>query len=433
MNNMDNKFFKTILKVSILCDIKNIFAPMLSQTIHLYKNAYTGLTRHIWLLSVVMLINRSGTMVLPFMTLYCTKEMHFTMPMAGVVMALYGIGSMTGAFIGGWMSDKIGFYRMQLIALFGGGSLFMLLGQMPSFATICICTFLLSMVNESFRPANASAIAHYSTVENRTRSFALIRLAINIGWGVGSALGGFLASISYHWLFWVDGATNIFAGILLLILLPPAKAKPAAKPQADKTIKASAYRDKTYLVYIGFKVLFAICFFQLFTTIPLYFNEGLHLSEFWIGVVMSLNGVIIALFEMVIVYKLEGRRPYLQLITYGTVLVALSFFALNLPLASGLLVALIATLMVTIGEMVAMPFMNSYYIARTNENNRGQYAALYTMAWSIAQAIGSSTGTLLAYRMGFANLWWTVGGICFITAMGYYAMLRKETIGKQLE
>lgn len=399
---------------------------MLSQTIHLYKNAYNGLTRHIWLLSVVMLINRSGTMVLPFMTLYCTKQMHFTMPMAGVVMALYGLGSMTGAFIGGWMSDKIGFYRMQLIALFGGGSLFMLLGQMPSFATICICTFLLSMVNESFRPANASAIAHYSTAENRTRSFALIRLAINIGWGVGSALGGFLASISYHWLFWVDGATNILAGILLLLLLPPAKGKPAPKAKTTQSGKASAYRDKTYLVYIGLKVLFAICFFQLFTTVPLYFNEGLHLSEFWIGVVMSLNGIIIAVFEMVIVYKLEGKHRYLRLITYGTLLVALSYFALNLPLASGLLVALISTIMVTIGEMVAMPFMNSYYIARTNESNRGQYAALYTMAWSAAQSIGSGTGTLLAYRLGFANLWWTVGSICIITAVGYYGMLRKE-------
>jgi predicted MFS family arabinose efflux permease len=403
---MDNNLFKTALKVSILCDIKNIFAQMLSQTIHLYKNAYNGLTRHVWLLSAVMLINRSGTMVLPFMTLYCTKQMHFTMPMAGVVMALYGLGSMAGAFIGGWLSDKIGFYRMQLAALFGGGSLFMLLGQMPSFVTICICTFLLSLVNESFRPANASAIAHYSKAENRTRSFALIRLATNIGWGVGSALGGFLASVSYHWLFWVDGATNIFAGILLLLLLPPAKGKPK--------------------VYIGFKVLFAICFFQLFTTVPLYFNEHLHLSEFWIGVVMSLNGVIIALFEMVIVYKLEGKHHYLRLITYGTVLVACSYFALNLPLASGLLVALLSTLLVTVGEMVAMPFMNSYYIARSNESNRGQYAALYTMAWSAAQAIGSSTGTLLAYRLGFANLWWAVGCICMVTALGYYAMLKKE-------
>ena len=76
------------------------------------------------------------------------------------------------------------------------------------------------MVNESFRPANATAIAHYSTPANRTQSFSLIRFAINIAWGVGSALGGLLASINYHLLFWVDGFTNIGGAVLLITLLP---------------------------------------------------------------------------------------------------------------------------------------------------------------------------------------------------------------------
>lgn len=399
---------------------------MISHTVNLYKNAYSGLTRHIWLLSIVMLINRSGTMVLPFMTLYCTQEKHFSMPMAGLVVALYGLGAMVGAFIGGWLSDKVGFYRLQLAALFGGGTLFMLLGQMPSFLTICICTFLLSLVNEAFRPANASAIAHYSTPENRTRSFSLIRLAINLGWGVGGALGGFLASAGYHWLFWVDGATNIFAGVLLLLLLPPVAGYKRHKEATEQVIKASAYQDKTFLGFIGLTTVFSICFFQLFTTVPLYLKSGLRLDEFWIGVVMSLNGLIIAVFEMVIVYKLEGKKSYLQLITYGTILIGLSYFALNLSLTSGLLVAMFSTVLVTFGEMVAMPFMNSYYIARTNVNNRGQYAALYTMSWSAAQVIGSSTGTWLAYQLGFFNLWWLIGGICFLAAGGYYVMLRKQ-------
>jgi predicted MFS family arabinose efflux permease len=399
---------------------------MLSQTISLYKNAYTGLTRRIWLLSAVMLINRAGTMVLPFMTLYCTLEKGFSMPLAGAVVGVYGLGALTGAFIGGWLSDRIGFYTMQLIALFGGGTLFILLGEMNSFMAICSCTFLLSMVNESFRPANATAIAYYSAPENMTRSFSLIRLAINLGWGFGSAVGGFLASVSYKWLFWVDGGTNIFAGILLLVLLPRVSTSQQKKAVKKTKTGQSPYKDRTYLIYIGFKVLFAICFFQLFTTVPLFFKSELHLDEFWIGVVMALNGIIIAVFEMVIVFRLEGRRPYLQLITYGTILTGLSYMALNLPLSSGLTVAIISTLLVTIGEMVAMPFMNSYYISRSNESNRGQYAALYTMAWSAAQVIGSSTGTQLAYRVGFNNLWWIVGGICMLTAAGYYQMLRKS-------
>src|SRR4029078_7809406 len=99
------------------------------------------------------------------------------------------------------------------------------------------------------------------------------------------------------------------------------------KPATARSV--TAYADKTFLYFIGLQILFVICFFQLFTTITLFFKEGLHINEFWIGVVMALNGILIALFEMVIVFKLEGKSPYLRLMTYGTVMMALSFFFLN--------------------------------------------------------------------------------------------------------
>jgi MFS family permease len=92
---------------------------MLNATIQLYKNSYAGLTRRIWLLSIVMLINRSGTMVLAFMTLYC-KHLGFSIQQGGLVVAVYGVGSVAGAFLGGKISDRFGFYRTQFGALFSG-------------------------------------------------------------------------------------------------------------------------------------------------------------------------------------------------------------------------------------------------------------------------------------------------------------------------
>lgn len=402
---------------------------MLPKTITLYKNAYAGLTRRIWLLSLVMLINRSGTMVLPFMTLYC-KKIGYSTQQAGWVVAFYGLGAIAGAFLGGKISDRFGFYYTQFCALFCGGLLFLLLGQMQTYTSICVCTFCLSMVNESFRPANASAIAYYSSAANRTQSFSLVRLAINLGWGVGGALGGLLASVNYHLLFWVDGATNIVAAVLLLIILPSVTKAQQIQKEQKKEIKkekmASPFADKTFMVFIGFKVLFAFCFFQLFTTVPLFFKEGLHLTEFWIGAVMSLNGIMIAVFEMVIVFKLEGRYAYLTLMVYGSLLMALSFYMLNIPAANGLFIALLSTFTVTVAEMTAMPFMNTWYINRSNETNRGQYAAVYTMAWSTAQVIGSSTGAFIAFALGFTNLWWVIGTISLIAAFGYYQLQQRD-------
>lgn len=401
---------------------------MIAPAIQLYKNAYNGLSRRIWLLSIVMLINRSGTMVLAFMTLYC-KHLGFTTKQGGLVVAIYGIGSVAGAFLGGKITDKFGFYYTQFTALFLGGTMFIVLGQMRSYESICICTFFLSMVNESFRPANAAAIAHYSTVKNRTQSFSLVRLAINIGWGIGVALGGFLASINYHLLFWTDGFTNIAAAISLLIILPKvslAQQTSTVKQHESKPISISAYRDKEFLKFLVLTVLFASCFFQMFTTVPVYFKEGLKLNEFWIGVVMSVNGILIALIEMVLVFKLEGRKPYLTFMCYGSVIMGIAYLLLNLPIASGFIIALFSMMVITIAEMIGMPFMNSYYIGKSSDLNRGQYAGLYTMSWSLAQVIGSICGALVAATFGFFNLWLLVGFVCMVAAAGYYWLQKKS-------
>jgi len=402
---------------------------MIAPAIQLYKNAYNGLSRRIWLLSVVMLINRSGTMVLAFMTLYC-KHLGFTTKQGGIVVAIYGTGSLAGSLLGGKITDKFGFYYTQFASLFFGGMMFIILGQMRSYEAICICTFFLSMVNESFRPANAAAIAHYSNEKNRTQSFSLVRLAINIGWGIGVAVGGFLASINYHLLFWTDGFTNIAAAVSLLIILPKVSLKQQTATvqnhDVKKTKSVSAYKDKEFLQFLVLTVLFAMCFFQMFTTVPVYFKEGLKLDEYWIGVVMSVNGILIALVEMVLVFKLEGRKPYLTLMCYGSVIMAIAYLLLNLPLASGFIIALFSVLVITIAEMIGMPFMNSYYIGRSSDLNRGQYAGLYTMSWSLAQVIGSSCGALIAGSFGFFNLWMLVGFICLITAAGYYWLQKKN-------
>lgn len=404
---------------------------MISATISLYKQAYSGLTRNIWLLSIVMLINRSGTMVLAFLTLYSNK-LGFTLQQGGWIVAIYGIGSLVGAFIGGKLSDQFGFYKIQFSALFFGGIMFIILGQMESYQFICICTFLLSMVNEAFRPANASAIAHYSNSRNRTQSFSLVRLAINLGFGIGIAIGGILASINYHLLFWVDGFTSIAAAILLVIILPEESTIKSVEKIDDTEVtlnqngKLSAMKDYSFLIFLVFIVLFGSCFFQLFTTVPIFFKDKLHLNEFKIGVIMAVNGILIALFEMLIVFKLEGRKPYLLLIAAGTVLLSISFFMLNIPFENGFVIALMAVLMMTIAEMISMPFMNSFYISRSTQNNRGQFAGMYTMAWSAAQIIGSSLGSVLADKFGFFILWLLIGGICLLTSMGFYWLFYRK-------
>lgn len=410
---------------------------MISNALSLYKKAYGGLSAGTWWLSLVMLVNRSGTMVVPFMTMYLTQQYGVSIGKAGLVMSLFGMGAITGALIGGKLVDSVGYYYVQICGLIGGGAMFIVLGQMHSYTAICITTFILAVMNESFRPANTVAIAHYSKEQNRTRSYSLNRLAINLGWAVGGALGGIMASINYSLLFWVDGITNLAAAALLYITLSPKRNSATEKKVKEKNglIKNSVYKDRIYLVFIFLIFIFALCFFQLFTTIPVFFKEKLNLSVFFIGMVMALNGLIISVFEMITIFMLEGRRPSLHYISGGVILVSVSFLILLAPLYNPAIIALTAMIFLTFGEILAMPFMNAWWIGRTLQNNRGQYAALFTVAWASAQTVGPFAGSLVAEHYGYKTLWILVSVICFVLAIFYLRLQRIEQLpqlqGKQ--
>jgi predicted MFS family arabinose efflux permease len=396
---------------------------MLSYTIQLYKKAYSGLSLNSWYLCLVMFINRSGTMVIPFMTIYCRQELHFTVNQATYIMGLFGLGSILGAFIGGKITDKHGFYYVQVFALLIGGLLFMLLGFQKTFLTLGTGSFVLSVCNEAFRPANSAAIAHYSSDENKTRSNSLNRLAVNLGWAFGGLLGGTLAQINYHLLFWVDGCTNIAAALLLLKLIPVSKVVKPIKNAINEVIISSPYKDSIYLIFIGFVILFATCFFQVFTMQPLFYKTQWHFSELFIGLLMGLNGLLIVIFEMVIIHNLEGKRHPLNYICVGVLLVGAGFVLLNF-LPSANYSALIILVFITIGEIMAMPFMNSFWIMRTTSANRGQYAALYTIAWSIAQIMAPLIGGQVVTNSGYNLLWWITGAICICASIGFRRLYR---------
>ena len=361
-------------------------------------------------------------MVVPFMTLYLTSpQMGYSIGQAGIVFGLFGAGAFSGAFFGGKLTDRIGFYPVQMMTLIGGGILFIVLGQMKSYSLICLFTYFLSFVNEAFRPANSTAIAFYSKDENRTRSYALNRLAINIGWAVGSGLGGLLARQSYELLFWVDGLTNLTAALLMWLFLKPVSYKPEKQTTIELQPLRSAYRDKTYLLFIVITTLFASCFFQIFTNLPVFFKKELHFSEPYIGLLMSVNGIIIALIEMVLIYKLEGKRKNTVYITVGVGLVGLSFLMLNIP-GIGASLAFVMIVSITFGEIFSMPFMNTYWISRTQTSNRGQYAALYTMAWSAAQCLGPLLGAQVADQYNFTLLWWIVGALALLASFSFWRL-----------
>ncbi len=394
---------------------------MLHRTIQLYRNSFGGLSKDIWLLALVTLINRSGTMVIPFMTVYLTSQLHFSLGQAGWVMTCFGVGSVLGSLLGGKLTDTFGYYWVQFWALLLSGAMFLVLMQVQSFGGMCGTIFLLSIVADAFRPANHASIAVYSKPENRTRSYSLIRLAINLGFSIGPAVGGFIAGAhGFKWLFLVDGLTCMSAALFLLFTLKQ-KQEPTntsnTTPQAAVT--TSAYRDLTFLWFALLTTICGVVFMQLFSTLPVFYREGFGLSESQIGALLALNGLMIAILEMPFVYTLERKAMRrLPLIGKGALLIGASFFMLELSdFWGGVLILSVIT--VTFGEMLTMPFSNVYALERSTPATRGQYMAVYSGTWSLAHILAPALGMQIAQHWGFNTLWYVLTGLCIVAFLGY--------------
>lgn len=387
---------------------------------------YQGLSKEVWFLALTTLVNRTGAMVVPFLSLYLTNFLEFSLEQVGWIMSCYGIGSVAGVFIGGKMADRIGYYKVMYMSLLGTGLVFFSIQFISDFYTLCLGVFVLTIVSDTFRPAVWVALDDYSEEDNRTRSVTLIRLAINLGFSMGPALGGLLITyISYRSLFWVDGLTCFVAGLIIIKFLSQ-KSKVKKKNKQTDLPKLSPYRDGRYLIFWFAMFLIGFTFMQYFSTIPLYYSQRLDLNEDKIGLMLALNGLLIFLLEMPIVHSLEkGKLESLKIVIGGSFLLLLSFLVLNIGPWIGL--AVIGIVFMTFGEMLGFPFSNSYALDRSKLGNQGAYMAFYSMSFSVAHILGPNIGMQFSARFGFETTWYLMAGICLIACLILLGLQRKES------
>ncbi|GLB53869.1 MFS transporter [Neptunitalea chrysea] len=369
-----------------------------------YLNSFKGLSKEVWWLALITLINRAGTMVIPFLSIYLGDYLKFSKEQIGTVMICFGFGSVAGSWIGGKLTDKIGYYKVMVGSLVATGFFFWGLQFLNSFYSFSLGIFLVMMVADTFRPAVFTALNVYSKEENKTRSLTLIRLAINLGFSAGPAVGGFIiVTAGFSGLFWVDAITCIIAGLLLLKVLHPKKAKEIDTHKTENP--SSVFSDFPYLVFFLSMVLFSFIFVQLMSTMPSFYKEYHHLSEDTIGIILGVNGLLIFIFEMPLVKYIEKRNiKNIDSTIIGAILTTLSFIAI---LFSSYRFESIFTgmLFLTFGEMIAFPFSNRFAMKRAKRGNFGEYMGLYSIAFSIAHIAGHKSGFESIAHYGYVFTW----------------------------
>lgn len=398
---------------------------LFTTTFRLYRDAYSGHPREIWNLTILTFINRMGTMVLPFLSVYLTAELCFELSEAGMLAGAFGVGSFFGVWLGGKLMDRIGPRPIIFVSLVMGGILLFVLQYMKTVWGLAPIMFLAAMFGEAYRPAMMASVASFVPKSETGRSMALLRLAMNLGFSLGPGLGGLLiASFGFSTMFWVDAITCVLAGGYFWFTSSHWK-RPTHEDEIDpasgqKIAKAgSPYRDGQFMAMLLASLLVGIAFIQWFHSVPVFLNKNWGLDEWQIGMLMAVNGLLIALIEMPIIHLIEksGRKGFYQ--GLGLVLITLSVAPFLLP--NGIAFAFLAMILLTIGEIFFLPLNSSTLLNMAPASRRGEYMALYSMMWSVAHIVGPSGGLTLAGAIGFDGFWIFVVAL---GALGLYLYIR---------
>ena len=407
---------------------------MFKNALRRYFDNFKGFSREIWILTLITFINRAGTMVLPFLSKYLKEDLHFSYSQVGWIMVCFGTGSMIGSWLGGKLSDKIGFYRIMIFSLFTTGIALFAMQYVTTFTGLCISMFLLMVIADMFRPAMFVSLSVYAKPENRTRALTLVRLAINLGFAAGPALGGLIImNIGYKGLFWVDGATCILAILIFWLMVKERKTNVISKEE-KQTLEAdrvSVFKDKPFWIFLVSCVISGVLFFQLFTTIPLYHKEQFNLTEFQTGLLLTMNGIIIFFLEMPIVGYVERKKiDKIKMVSIGCMMMAVSLFLLLINTWVGILVVMMVFM--TFAEMFVFPFSNSFAISRAPKGHEGRYMAIFTMSYSLAHILSAKVGMSIIDNYGYQANWFfmgMLGVIAFGLGIWTIKLVKKEVLG----
>jgi len=364
------------------------------------------LPRAAWTLAVGALINRFGTFVLVFLALYL-KSLGVPVARIGLVLGMYGVGALGASGAGGVLADALGRRNTIVFSMVSAACVLVTLAFVHSVAWIMVFTVLAGFCSELYRPAAAALLTDVTTPDQRVTAFALYRLAINLGMGLGPAVGGLLIKRSYSLLFGADALTSLAFGAVALAALPRST-EPDARPRGSADAARVVFSDRRFMLFLLASTLAALVYMQSHTTFPLQVLNYGHSARLY-GLLLSLNGLIVVLIELPVTTWTRRRNPYATMfVGFATVAVGfgLTAYARGAP-------ALAATVTLwTVGEVIVVPVAAAWVANAAPDDMRGRYQGAFGMTWAIGAILAPVIGARI-FAVSGVYLW----RACFVTCL----------------
>jgi predicted MFS family arabinose efflux permease len=363
--------------------------------------ALSALPRAAWALCAAMLVNRAGTMALPFLMLYLTRRLGASASQAAAVLALYGGASLVAAPLSGRLCDRVGPDRILKASLWSSGLVLLAFPLARSYAAVLFMTLAWALTAELLRPAAMALLADLTPPELRKPAYALNRVAVNLGMSIGPAAGGLLCDVSFAALFVADGATSLLAALWLWRAVPH-RPRHGHATAARAPAGRGPLGDRRYLVFLAALLPSLVVFFQHTAAMPLFLDRDLHLPPRLYGFLFTLNTGLILAIELPLNHA-TAKWPHRRTLSLGAALVALGLGALALARTAGEVAGTVVIW--TFGEMLLLPGLTTYVAEIAPEDRRGAYLGLYTMGFGVAFTVAGPLGAWLLETGGGRLLW----------------------------
>jgi MFS family permease len=362
---------------------------------------------------VGLFITRAGSFIVPLLFVYLTQRRGLTLELAGLVVSLYGLGSLLGSLLGGSLADRIGRRATMLISLTAGATSMLLLGASSEPWQLAGATMLTGFTSDAYRPAAQALVADVVAPEHRLKAFGIQYWAINLGFTLAALVGGFMATRSFTALFVGDAATTLVLAGIVYRLVPESRPAAAARPVPGGL--TAPFVDRRYLPFLVFNFLIVLVFFQHLSGLPEDMrSKGLDTLAY--GIAISTNGVLIVLLQPAVTQRVQ-TIPRALLLSVACALTGLGFAFTGLATSLPWYMATVA--LWTFGEIIFAPVNASIVAELSPVALRGRYQGAFTITWSLAAMVSPLVGPWLITRAGLSGLWVACGGVGLLAAAGH--------------
>ncbi len=383
----------------------------------------------LWILSLGWLVSAIGFAAsLPFIAIYFHDEFGFSIFDIGLFFGVMAVVRSLFQAIGGEISDHMERKTILIYSQFIRGVAFLgLAGSIYyelGFWWVAIFLLLHSIFGAIFQPVANAMVSDILPEKQRLDGYAITRSAGNLGWAMGPAIGGFLATSSYALLFLISAILTAISGLIVLLFLKaPATAKTLDQFKMKDLIAVKD--DHNLAIHVSLQLVLYLVVSQLIVPFSVYSVNIVGLSETELGYLFSINGLLVVALQIPVTHFFSRFRLTSQ-ISAGSFIYLVGYSLMGIFI--GFEYFIIAIIIITFGEVFMSPPSLTLTSRLASEGRMGRYMGIHGFFLAAGWSIGPLYGGYILDK--FPNepmiAWFLISSMALVSMVGY--MLFKKRL-----